>query len=124
MSKFVQIRTQLRNPQMLKQALDDLSIQYSEDATYTHRWSGQSHAVPLLVKDGRLVFGLRPADDGCFEAVGDEMQMRQIRPTVDRITQRYAYHMVLTETVKAGFNLVEETVGNDEVIHLTVRRWT
>ena len=124
MSKFVQVRTQLQNPEIIKLALDDLKLRYTEDATYRHWWSGSSHAVPLLVSDGTLSFGLRPTERDVYEAVGDEMQLRRIRPLLDSITQRYAYHMVLTETEKAGFSLVEEAVGHDNVIRMTVRKWT
>jgi hypothetical protein len=123
MSKFVQLKTQLRDSQMIKLALDDLNLQYSEDAKYTHRWSGYSEVVPLLVTDANITFGLRQAGDGSYEAVGDDMQMRRILPALDRITRRYAYQMVLAETSAAGFDLVEETVGQDDVIRLTVRRW-
>ena len=56
--------------------------------------------------------------------IGDDMQMATIRKTMDQVQQRYAYHKVLDETAKAGFSLVEEKVGNDQVIRLTVRRWS
>jgi hypothetical protein len=124
MSKFVQVKTQLRDLAMIKRALDDLKLSYSEETTYRHRWSGSEYAVPLLVRDGSLTFGLRPSESGSYEAVGDDMQMRRIRPAVERISQRYAYRMVLEETAEAGFELVEERVGDDNVIHLTVRRWS
>lgn len=124
MSKFVQVKTQLRDIETIKLALDDLKLRYSEDATYTHRWSGRSHSVPLLVAGDSLTFGLRPAEDGSYEAVGDDMQMARLRPVIGRITQRYAYRMVVAETEKAGFDLVEESVGQDDVIRLTVRRWS
>ena len=124
MSKFVQVKTQLHDVEMVKHALDDLKMSYSEEATYRHVWSGSAYAVPLLVKDGSLTFGFRQDEEGSYEAVGDDMQMQRIRPAVERITQRYAYHMVLAETSNAGFDLVEETVGADNVIRLTVRRWS
>ncbi len=70
-----------------------------------------------------MTFALRPSADESFEVIGDEMQMRTIRAAMDQVEQRYAYHSVLTETTKAGFELVEESVGRDNVIRLTVRRW-
>jgi hypothetical protein len=123
MSKFVQVKTQLREVEMIKRALDDLELRYSEDSTYRHRWSGMSYSVPLLIQQGALSFGLRPGADGTYEIVGDDMQMRRIRAIGDQVAQRYAYHMVLAETQKAGFDLVEESVGEDRVIRMTVRRW-
>ncbi|MCB0080208.1 MAG: DUF1257 domain-containing protein, partial [Caldilineaceae bacterium] len=61
--------------------------------------------------------------DAPLEIVGDDMQMRAITRVMQQVQQRYAYHKVLEETSKAGFSLVEEQVGNDQVIRMTVRRW-
>lgn len=124
MSKFVQIQTQLREPEMIKQALDRLQLTYTEDSAYVHYWSGSKHTVPLLVESGRLKFGLRPTEDGSYEVVGDDMQMGLVRSIVNKVSQQYAYAMVVEETTKAGFNLVEESIGNDDTIRLTVRRWS
>ena len=124
MSKFVQVKTQLRNPAMIKKALDDLALQYTENATYSHIYSGSNSHVPFLVTSGRLKFGLRPAKDGSYEVVGDEMQMRPVKSILENISQRYAYHMIVEETSRAGFNVVEESVGQDNSIHMTVRRWS
>jgi len=55
--------------------------------------------------------------------LGDDMQMRSIKATLHKMQQRYAYNKVLAEVEKAGFDLVEEAVGNDNVIRMTVRRW-
>ena len=52
------------------------------------------------------------------------MQMAQIRAIMQPVQQRYAYHKVVAETEKAGFSLVEEQVGKDNVIRMTVRRWS
>ena len=123
MSKFVRVKTQLRDPALIKQALDDLRIRYKENERYTHRWSGYSGTVPFLLEHNRVTFALRPIADESFEVIGDEMQMRTIRAAMAQVEQRYAYHSVLAETARAGFELVDESVGRDNVIRLTVRRW-
>ncbi|NJN84989.1 MAG: DUF1257 domain-containing protein [Caldilineaceae bacterium] len=124
MSKFVRVKTELRELSFIKDALDDLKLGYAEDERYQHVWSGTTTEVPLLVRGPGATFGLRQGDDGAFEAVGDDMQMTAIRKNMARIQQRYAYHKVVSETEAAGFALVEEQVGQDEVIRLTVRRWS
>jgi hypothetical protein len=124
MSKFVKVKTQLRDVALVKQALDDLQIHYEENQQYTHFWSKQRTAVPILISNGGGKFGLCEDADGIFEMVGDDMQMRRMRSLMDRVQQRYAYNKVLTETKSAGFNLVEESVGDDNVIRMTVRRWS
>lgn len=123
MSKFVKISTELRELPLVKRALDDLKIPYEEDTVFTHRWSGFSDRVPLVVRQGSLLFGLRAVEDR-YEVIGDDMQMGQIRSELQRIQQRYAYHKVLAETEKAGFTLVEEATDKGNVIRLIVRRWS
>lgn len=123
MSKFVKVKTELRDLALIKRALDDLKLEYAENQRYTHVWSGFSGKVPLLVKSPRATFALRQADTGLFELLGDDMQMAAVRPLLQQLQQRYAYHKVMDEVEQAGFTLVEENVGRDNVIRLTVRRW-
>jgi hypothetical protein len=127
MSKFVKVNTELRELSLIKRALDDLKMVYQENATFTHRWSGFTGKVPLVVRHEQVTFGLRQVEQDQhgerYEVIGDDMQLRQIRAKLDRIGQRYAYHKVLAETEKAGFSLVEEQTDKGNVIRLTVRRW-
>lgn len=124
MSKFVRVQTALRDLPLIKRALEELKIPYQENARYVHTWSGFKGEVPLLIKQQRVQFALRKDQEESYEVIGDDMQMATIRKTMDQVQQRYAYHKVLTETAKAGFDLVEEKVGQDQVIRLTVRRWS
>lgn len=124
MSKFVKVQTQLRDLNLIKHALDDLKLTYNENANFVHRWSGFSGQVPLVVKVRSAQFGLRTTTAGDYEVIADDMQMPAIRPELARIQQRYAYHAVRQATSEAGFDLVEETTGRDQVIRLTVRRWS
>lgn len=123
MSKFVRIQTELRDVSLIKQALDDLKLAYGENERYTHVWGGFSGQVPLLVRARGATFAFREAQDGIYEAIGDDMQMATVRSHLQAIQQRYAYHKVLAEVENAGFSLVEERVGDDRVIRMTVRRW-
>ena len=124
MSKFVKVQTQLRDLNLIKQALDDLKLTYSENANFVHMWSGFRGQVPLVVNVRHAKFGLRATDAGDYEVIGDDMQMNVIRQELAHIQQRYAYHTVRQATAQAGFDLVEESVGRDQVIRLTVRRWS
>jgi hypothetical protein len=124
MSKFVKIQTELREQSLIKRALDDLKLDYSEDAVYTHRWSGYRGKVDLLVRHGHVTFGLQPNSQHVYEVLADDMQMAAVRGVMNHVQQRYAYHMVVAESHKAGFDLVEEQAGRDQVIRLTLRRWS
>lgn len=124
MSKFVKVRTELRDLNMIKRALDDLKLEWKENARYTHAYSAHTEVAPLVVKTGHAQFALRATPEGIYEAAGDDMQMKNIRAALEKVQQRYAYHMVVAEAAKAGFELVEEETGRDNVIRMTVRRWS
>ncbi len=124
MSKFVKVRTELRELGLIKQALDDLKLTYAENERFVHIWSGYNQVAPLVVKQKGATFAFRTNDDGGYEVVGDDMQMAQIKGALQQIQQRYAYHKVLAEVEQAGFALVEEKTGKDHVIRMTVRRWS
>ena len=124
MSKFVKVQTQLRDLNLIKHALDDLKLTYNENANFVHMWSGFRGQVPLVVKVKHAQFGLRETPTGEYEVIGDDMQMNVIKQELAQIQQRYAYHAVRQATSEAGFELVEETVGRDQVIRMTVRRWS
>lgn len=125
MSKFVKIQTKLHDLNLLKRALDETRLEYQENARYTHIFSGFTGRLPLVVRKDRLVFGFRAREeDGAYELVADDMQLPQIRPLLGQIQQRYALHKVVLEAEAAGFSLVEQTTGKDQVIRLTVRRWS
>ena len=123
MSKFVRINTELREADIVMQALDDLNIPYGVNQQYKHVYSTHKEKVPILVRKPGAHFGFRQTAEGQLEVIGDDMQMQGIQKTVESIQQRYAYHLVVRETQKVGFDLVEETTGKDQVIRLTVRRW-
>ncbi len=124
MSKFVKVHTQLREYSYIKRALEELQLDWQENSTYQHRWSGHSEVAPFVIKTSAATFGLRATPEGAYEVIGDDMQMKSVRATLERIQQRYAYQMVLAETAHAGFELVEEQTGRDGTVRLTVRRWS
>ena len=124
MSKFVRVATELRDVALVKLVLDELKIQYSEEAEYHHGWSKTRRPVRILVRHGAAHFGLCETAGGPLELVGDDMAMRRVRQLLEQVQQRYAYHRVLAEVSRAGFDLVEEQTGADRVIRLTVRRWS
>ena len=123
MSKFVKIRTELRDLNLVRRALDELKLSYEADAIYVHGFSRVREPAALVIKAPGAYFGLREVD-GRFEIMADDMQTARIKPLLAQLTQRYAYHKVLADAALAGFDLVEEKTGADKVIRLTVRRWS
>jgi len=124
MSKFVKVQTELREAVYLKQALDDLHLAWRENVTWKHRFSKSQRTNAIVVDTPFAPIGFAPNADGAFELLYDDMQKKSVDTLAGKVRQRYAYHKVLDETQKAGFDLIEERTGADEVVRLTVRRWT
>ena len=55
------------------------------------------------------------ASEAELEALGQEV--------IDKMTQQYAYHRVMTDLKSRGFAAVEETQDEDGTIRLRLRRW-
>ncbi len=125
MSKFVKVRTELRDLEMIKRALDDLGLPYTTSGDYRHGWSGSTHQADLVVTGGTFHgFAFRRNDDGIYDILGDSMGLSAQKETLRQLNQRYAYHKVVHEVSHAGFNLVEEKTDRDQTIRLVVRRWS
>lgn len=124
MSKFVRIQTELRDVACIHKALDDLKVEWSENATWKHRYSPVQRPNVIVVNQRDAYLGIAPRDDAPAELLFDDMQKDAAQALLGKIQQRYAYHMVLAEAAIAGFELVEERTGKDQVIRMTVRRWS
>ena len=46
----------------------------------------------------------------------------KMRAFINTVAQRYAYLATIDKLTEAGFELAEETEGENESIHLTLRR--
>ena len=124
MSKFVKVRTELRDLSMIKRALDDLGLEHKDATTYQHSWTGATHEVELVVSGNAFsTFALRRNAEGVYEILGDNLGLNSRKELLEQLNQRYAYHKVLGEVSKAGFSLVEETTDKNKAIRLVVRRW-
>ncbi len=61
-----------------------------------------------------------------YELVADLQYWQQpltVEGFLRKVTQRYAYHTVVNETSKQGFQISEEQKNQDGSIRLVVQRW-
>ncbi len=127
MSHFSQIKTQIRNLSSLKAALDDLRIDWKSGPREVKGYRGQTQTAELAIEqDNGYDIGFR-WNGNEYELVADLQYWRQ-NWTVDRflsrVTQRYAYHTVLSETSQKGFQVSEEQKNPDGSIRLVLQRWS
>jgi hypothetical protein len=127
MSHFSQIKTQIRNLVSLEAALNDLGITYQTGSATVQGYRGQTHEAQVAIaQENGYDIGFR-WNGTEYELVAD-LQYWQQPLTVDgflrQVTQRYAYHTVVTETTKQGFQVAEQQKQADGSIRLVLQRWS
>ncbi|MDJ0734457.1 MAG: DUF1257 domain-containing protein [Nostocaceae cyanobacterium] len=127
MSHFSQIKTQIRNLESLQDALTDLGITWKPGDQQVRGYRGQTHEAQIAIeqKNGYDI-GFR-WNGKEYELVAD-LQYWQQNLSVDgflrQVTQRYAYHTVVKETARVGFQVAEQQKNEDGSIRLVVQRWS
>lgn len=127
MSHFSNIKTQIRNLTSLEAALTDLGVDWKSGPRSVRGYQGQTRNAEVVIEQDNgydVGFSWNGKD---YELVTD-MQYWQQPWSVDgflkRVTQRYAYHTVMNETAKQGFQVAEEQKNEDGSIRLVVQRWS
>ncbi|MGY6530041.1 MAG: DUF1257 domain-containing protein [Cyanobacterium sp.] len=127
MSHFSSIKTQIRNLTSLKSALEDLKIDWKEGPSQVRGYQGQTSQADLVIEqENNYDIGFS-WNGQHYELVAD-LQYWQQPWTVDgflqRVTQNYALHTVLTESSQQGFAVTEQQKNEDGSIRLVVQRWS
>ena len=122
MSRIVSIHTEFRDLEILKTCLENLHCQILHQDTDL-RMTGTHIRVQLLVNASFGTLGFRHTSAGNYELVGDDMILDRQGEFINRLKQQYAYRKILKDAKAAGYNLVQEEIGEDKTIKLIVRKW-
>ncbi|HEY9872087.1 MAG TPA: DUF1257 domain-containing protein [Candidatus Obscuribacterales bacterium] len=127
MSHFSNIKTQIRNLNSLQAALTDLGIDWKPGPQSVRGYRGQTRTAEVVIEQNNG-YDIGFSSNGQeYELVAD-LQFWQQNWSVDgflnRVTQRYAYHTVLSETSKQGFEIAEQQKNEDGSIRLVLQRWS
>lgn len=127
MSHFSQIKTQIRNLKSLQSALTDLGIDWKSGPTEVRGYRGQTSTAEVVVEQNNGYDLGFTWNGNQYELVAD-LQFWQQAWSVDRflnmVTQRYAFHTVVNETAKQGFQVTEQQKNQDGSVRLVVQRWS
>ncbi|MEB3329132.1 MAG: DUF1257 domain-containing protein [Candidatus Sericytochromatia bacterium] len=129
MSHFTRVKTRMTDANVLCEALRDLGYK-PELGGAVRGYAGQAAAAEMVLNPGGAYdIGFARAADGTLNVVADwwgvsqETGMRE-DAFLPPVLQRYAYRTVLAQAAVQGFQVVQEVVGADRGIRLTIRRWT
>jgi Protein of unknown function (DUF1257) len=126
MSHFSQIKTQIRNLTSLQAALTDLGIDWKPGPDKVRGYKGQTRDAEVTIEQENgydIGFSWNGSE---YELVADLQYWQQacsVEGFVKQVTQRYAYHTVLSQAVKQGFQVAEQQNNEDGSIRLVVQRW-
>jgi hypothetical protein len=122
MSHFTRVRTQLRNIETVKQALEDLGYTVAEGTV--RGYQGQLENADLVVNTGSSYdLGFRKEGENVV-MVADFWGLRINRDQfVKQLSQRYAYLTVMEQAQTQGWQSVTEEVQSDGSIRLVMQRW-
>jgi hypothetical protein len=127
MSHFSTIKTQIRNLTSLKSALDDLGIDWKTGPRSVRGYQGQTrNAEVVLEQENNYDVGFS-WNGREYELVADLQYWQQpltVEGFLKRVTQRYAYHTVIDESNKQGFEVAQQQKNEDGSIRLVLQRWS
>lgn len=126
MSHFSQIKTQIRNLTSLQAALTDLGIDWN-GSKMVRGYRGQTRNAEVTIEQDNgydVGFSWNGQE---YELVADLEYWQQpwsLEGFLKKVTQRYAYHTVVNETARQGFQVTEQQQNKDGSIRLLVQRWS
>ncbi|MEO0407115.1 MAG: DUF1257 domain-containing protein [Cyanobacteria bacterium P01_A01_bin.135] len=127
MSHFSQIKTQIRNLDMLKAALADSGIDWQAGPVDIRGYRGQTQAADVAIaQDNGYDIGFCWNGQE-YELVADLQYWQQplsVQGFLNQVTQRYAYRTVVGESAQKGFQVTEEKVNQDGSVRLVLQRWS
>jgi hypothetical protein len=127
MSHFSQIKTQIRNLSSLQAALTDLGIDWKPGPQQVRGYRGETRAAEVAIEQNNgydIGFSWNGSE---YELVADLQYWQQTVPVnlfLNRLTQRYAYHTVVSESAQKGFQVAEQQQNTDGSIRLVLQRWS
>ncbi|MBD0334263.1 MAG: DUF1257 domain-containing protein [Cyanobacteria bacterium Co-bin13] len=128
MSHFSQIKTKIRNLESLQAALTDLGTDWKSGPVEVRGYQGLTQVADVVIEqeNGYDIGFRRNSDTQDYELVADLQYWKQpltVEGFLNQITQRYAFHTVLNESSRQGFQVSEQQVNQDGSIRLVVQRW-
>lgn len=122
MSHFTKIRTQLRDINVLRRALQGLG--YVVETGRVHGYGGALAEADLVVKhEGGFDIGFR-REQQQIVLVADFWGSKINRDEfLGKVRQRYAYVTIMDQTSSQGWRPVDEVIQPDGSIRLVMQRW-
>lgn len=126
MSHFSQIKTQIRDLTSLQTALTDIGVEWKAGPQAVRGYRNQTHTAEVAIEQENgydIGFSWNGQE---YELVADLQYWKQpwsVDGFLNRVKQRYAFHTVVKETARQGFQVSEQEQQKDGSIRLVLQRW-
>ena len=128
MSHFSTIKTQLKEVKSLIKALDQLGYVSNQENKFIKGYKGKFSAVDISMDlPGNTKVGFKWDNNSkSYELVTDLDLWKFDLPVerfISKVTQMYAYNVIISKTGEDGYQIVEEKNKNDGSIELVLTKW-
>ena len=128
MSHFSTIKTQLKEAEPLIKALDNLGYIINQEEKFVKGYKGKFTAVDISMNlPGNTKVGFKwDNNSNAYELVTDLDLWKFELPVerfISKVTQMYAYNVIISKTGEDGYQIVEEKNKNDGSIELVLTKW-
>jgi hypothetical protein len=127
MSHFSNIKTQIRNLDVLKATLTNLGMDWKDGPAEVRGYQGLTAIASVVIEqDNHYDVGFS-WNGKEYELVTDLQYWQQplsVEGFLQKITQGYALETVLSESAKQGFAVTEQQTQKDGSVRLVVQRWS
>ncbi|HOX37297.1 MAG TPA: DUF1257 domain-containing protein [Candidatus Brocadiia bacterium] len=123
MSHFTRIRTKLRNPEYLRQAIGAMGFTEISQSGVVLGHGGQKEKADIIARVGAGQVGFRKKGDS-YEIVADWWIVgRDGEDFTSELTRTYAQQAVIAESKKQGFQIQKTEKLKDGSMRIVVERW-
>nr|YP_009504471.1 hypothetical protein [Cyanophora sudae]AWW13692.1 hypothetical protein [Cyanophora sudae] len=126
MSHLTQVQTNIINGDALKKALTTLNIKWDIGPQKIKNLYGEEQTVDILIKQKNNFDIGFIKENNEYKLVADLQYWDQpytVETFLQQLKQKYAYQIILDETVNKGFEKLEEEYDKNGTIRLVVQRW-
>ena len=128
MSHFTKIKTKIKCLVTLQRVIEAMGFSVKQNVTQVRGYQGDlTEAAMVIDTKSSYDIGVVQTLDG-YELVGD-WDMLQVRAGVEQeefvseLNKKYAYYKIMDEVAKQGYDVVEESENEEQVMTVKVRRW-
>ena len=125
MSHFTTIKTEIRDPEILKTTLSDLKFEFQENGKIPGH-QGRMESADIVVKifgSSCLGFNWRSGEENYeIRGTSEVLNQKEVKESINFIRSEYAYRKIIHETRKRGFGLVQEERLKTGIIKLVLRK--